>query len=324
MEVQWARLILLWPLHVTLTFIIPVLLTAALMVLYPGMRFSLTLLWFLVFLSTLSKQGYASPNNWYLRSFVKSLLPKPKELGWKYTDNSGFNHGEQAIYVWYPHGHLGIGAFGSIVGGLGDAIWKRPTALCVAPLAFDIPAFRHCSLAFGLVRSDMENMQNCLSQGTSLVILAGGLKEMKCSENGKMQLIDGRQGFLRLARKLRRPLIPVFSYGENELFDGASEPWIGWLSRVMETWSSSLTMPSPASMLNWLRTPLGERPLKIALGPTFQPSEFPRTIEAMEAEWKTHVMLAYELDRPASSPPITWIPTVPKKRDQNSVLDAEL
>ena len=139
-----------------------------------------------------------------------------------------------------------------------------------------------------------------------------------------MQLIDGRQGFLRLARKLRRPLIPVFSYGENELFDGASEPWIGWLSRVMETWSSSLTMPSPASMRTWLRTPLGERPLQIMLGPAFQPAEFPRTIEAMEVEWKTHVSLAYELGRPEGAPPITWIPTIPKKRNQNSVLDAEL
>ncbi len=321
MKVHWARFVLLWPLHVSLAFILPALLTIALMVVYPWMRFSLIVGWFILFLLSLTGQGCTAPNNWHLRGLVKSLLPPAKELGWKYVDRSGFDHRQQAIYVWYPHGHLGIGAFGSIVGGVGDHIWKRPAALCVAPLAFDIPALYHCSLSFGLVRSDLENMKNSLSQGTSLVVLPGGLKEMKMAEPGTMKLIDGRQGLLRLARKLSVPLIPVFSFGENELFDGISEPWNKTISDLLENLCSSLQMPSLASMRTWLGTAQGERPLRIVLGPAFLPADFSAE---MGVEWKTHVNLAYEICRPRGAPPITWIPSVPKNRKQNSVLDAEL
>jgi hypothetical protein len=252
------------------------------------------------------------------------MVPPAKELGWKYVDRSGFDHAQQAIYIWYPHGHLGIGALGSVVAGIGDSIWKRPAALCVAPISFDIPAFRHCSLALGLVRSDMENMQNSLAQGTSLVVLAGGLREMKMTEPGKMKLVDGRRGILRLARKMKLPLIPVYSIGENELFDGPPISWQRHLNDLLDTWNSSLTMPSPAAMATWLRTPLGERPLRIVLGSAFRPEEFPATMDEMAAEWKMHVNLNYEMVKGKDAPPLSWIPAVPKNKKENSVLDAEL
>lgn len=324
MGLVWARLALLWPVHVALVFIIPVIATIFIMFFKPTLRYPLLVVWTYLFLSTLSSQAYSNPNSWFLRSVAQALLPTPKELGWKYVDRSGFDHNQQAIYVWYPHGHLGVGALGSIVAGLGNNIWKRPNALCVAPISFDIPAFRHFSLALGLVRSDLENMQNCLAQGTSLTVLAGGLREMKMTEPGTMKLVDGRRGILRLARKMKVPLIPVFSIGENELFDGRPVAWQRELSNVLETWNSSLTMPSWSSMSTWLRTPLGERPLRIVLGMAFRPEEFPETMDAMAAEWKMHVSLAYEMARGKTGAPLTWIPAIPKNKKENSVLDAEL
>lgn len=324
MGLVWARFALLWPVHVLLVFIIPIVATAILMVFSPGLRYPLLVVWIVLFLSTLSNQAYSNPNSWYLRTAARALVPSAKELGWKYVDRSGFDHSQQAIYVWYPHGHLGIGALGSVVAGIGDSIWKRPAALCVAPISFDIPAFRHGSLALGLVRSDMENMQNSLAQGTSLVVLAGGLREMKMTEPGTMKLVDGRRGILRLARKAKLPLIPVYSFGENELFDGPPTPWQKQINDLLETWNSSLTMPSPAAMASWLRTPLGERPLRIVLGPAFRPDEFPRSVDSMAAEWKMHVSLNYEMVKGKGAAPITWIPAVPKNNKEISVLDAEL
>lgn len=324
MGLVWARLALLWPVHVALTFIVPVLATILLMVFKPALRYPLLGIWVALFLSTLSGTAYSSPNSWYLRPVARTLLPAPKELGWKYVDRSGFDHNRQAIYIWYPHGHLGIGALGSVAAGLGGGIWKRPAALCVAPIAFDIPAFRHLSLALGLVRSDLENMQNCLAQGTSLVVLAGGLREMKMTDPGTMKLVDGRRGILRLARKLRLPLVPVYSLGENELFDGRPVAWQQQLSDLLETWNSSLTMPTAGAMATWLRTPLGERPLRIVLGSPFHPEEFPATIDEMAAEWKMHVALNYETAKRRTDAPLTWIPATPKNKKENSVLDAEL
>jgi hypothetical protein len=224
---------------------------------------------------------------------------KPKSLGWRYSDQSNFDHNQQAIYVWYPHGHLGIGAFGSIALGLGDDIWRRPTSLCVAPPFFDIPALKQLSLGLGLVRSDELNMRASLRQGNSLVVLPGGVAERNLAKPHTMKLIDGRRGFLRIARDLKLPLIPVFGYGENEFFD---EPAKATMARdIMGAWHGSLDLPSWSSIKNFIEGK--SKPLKVCIGPAFLPVDYTKN---MTKDWKMHVELTYELCKPTGAPPLEW------------------
>ena len=115
-----------------------------------------------------------------------------------------------------------------------------------------------------------------------------------------MRLIDGRQGFLRLAKALKLPIIPVFSFGENELISEAARP--GPAEGLMKAWHGSLALPSLAAVRRFFGQPIG--PLRVCLGQAFMPEEFGRN---MAAEWKTHVSLTYELCKPAGAKPLEWV-----------------
>ncbi len=293
-----AHFILFWPALLTLLSISILATSGFLAAFYPLLRVPLLVFWIILILTCLSTNSFSPPG--IGRSTFNGLLPSAKELGWKYIDRSNFDHEQQAIYVWYPHGHLGIGAFGSVACGLGSAWTKRSTALAVAPPLFDIPAIRQIALSLGLVRSDELNMRTCLGAGNSLVVLAGGVAERNLAAPGSMRLINGRRGFLRLARDFKLPIVPVFSFGENELIDEAAAP--GPAEGLMRSWHGSLALPSWAAVRRFFDRPVG--PLRICLGQAFMPADFTRD---MAAEWKTHVSLTYELCKPANAKPLVWV-----------------
>ena len=265
-----------------------------------ALRPLILLLWLLALISVLSTESFSAPTAWWARTFFRIFMPaKPKSLGWRYNDQSQFDHNQQAIYVWYPHGHLGIGAFGTVVLGLGDDIWKRPTSLCVAPPFLDVPALRQISLGLGLVRSDELNMKAALNQGTSLMVLPGGVKERNLAAPATMRVIDGRRGFLRIARQHRLPLIPVFGFGENEFF--AEKATTETMRGLMGAWHGSLDLPSWSAMKKFMSS---KSPLRVCLGPALMPEDFGHKLSAT---WKTHVNLAYELCRPDGVPDLEWV-----------------
>lgn len=301
-----AHIILFWPALLTLLSISILVTTAWLAAFYPLLRVPLLVLWIVLILTCLSTSSIAPPSSWIGRNILNTLLPSAKSLGWKYIDRSNFNHENQAIYVWYPHGHLGIGAFGSVACGLGAPWTKRSTALAVSPPFFDIPAVRQGALSLGLVRSDELSMRSCLGSGNSLVVLAGGVAERNLAAPGSMRLIDGRRGFLRLARDFKLPIIPIFSFGENELIDEAAEP--GPAEGLMKAWHGSLALPSWAAAKRFFGRPIGT--LRVCLGQAFLPGEFTKDLAA---EWKTHVSLTYELCKPVGAKPLVWTSLRPTK-----------
>lgn len=304
--VSLAHTLLYFPIPLIVILLGALVLSGTLMVLSPATSPYLLLGAILLTFAPLINCSYSNPQNWWARRLVQAALPSSKELGWRYIDKSGFNHSQQAIYVWYPHGHLAVGAFGSVAYNLGAAVWKRPVALCAAPPIMDIPALRQVSMGLGLVRSDELSMRDCLRQGTSLVIIPGGPREILATETNKMNLVDGREGFLRLAAATNLPLIPVFAFGENELFSGRAG--FGFLETLMRRWHGTLNLPSWTSTLEWLRAPVGSRHLTIKFGAPLLPGDFPKSLEGLATEWKEHVNLHYELLRPMQAPErITWI-----------------
>jgi hypothetical protein len=295
-----AHYILFWPVLLTLLSISILATTGFLAATFPLLRVPLLVLWILLTLTCLSTSGSPESGPWLGRSTLNNLLPSAKEVGWKYIDRSNFDHVNQALYIWYPHGHLGIGAFGSVACGLGPQWTRRSTALAVAPPFFDIPALRQMALSVGLVRSDEISMRSCLGAGNSLVVLAGGVAERNLAEPGSMRLIDGRRGFMRLARDFKLPIIPVFSFGENELIDEVATK--GPATGLMEAWHGSLALPSFSATRRFFGRPIG--PLRVCLGPAFMPCDFSKE---MAADWKMHVQLAYELCKPANAKPLVWV-----------------
>lgn len=299
-----ARCLLCWP--IALAASLGLIIISSIVATFTILRPIVLILWLFAIIGVLSTESFSAPTSWWARTFVRIFMPaKSKSLGWIYDDQSQFDHNQQAIYVWYPHGHLGIGAFGTVVLGLGDDIWKRPTSLCVAPPFLDIPALRQISLGLGLVRSDELNMKAALNQGTSLMVLPGGVKERNLAAPKKMRFIDGRRGFLRIARQHRLPLIPVFGYGENDFF--AEKARCEVATGLMDAWHGSLDLPSWSSIKKFISR---KSNLKVCLGPALMPEDFGTK---PSATWKMHVNLAYELCRPEGAPDLEWVKSHTKK-----------
>ncbi len=231
-------------------------------------------------------------------------MPSPSELNWTIMDKSKFDHNKQAIYIWYPHSHFAIAPFALVAGDMGNSIWKRPIAQCSAPPFFDIPAIRQIALSFGLVRSDYDNLKGTLKQGTSLLIIPGGAREVPLAEHGKMKLVDGRKGFLKLAQDFGLPIIPIFAFGENEFFKRPTKENSDFLQSILKAAGGGFQLPTFSSISSWYNRTID--PLTIVIGQPFRIDA--SNLDASANSWKEHINKIYKKYRTENyAPEIEWI-----------------
>ena len=58
-----------------------------------------------------------------------------------------------------------------------------------------------------------------LSRGRSLLIFVGGEREQLMTREGECKVyVRSRLGFVRLAMQFGTPLVPLYAFGENELY----------------------------------------------------------------------------------------------------------
>lgn len=89
---------------------------------------------------------------------------------------------------------------------------------------FKVPFHREYLLGMGAVEVSRESLLNTLTKGPgwSVAIVPGGSQEALDSVNGTMRLtILRRKGFVRIALRTGTSLVPVFAFGENELYKTA-------------------------------------------------------------------------------------------------------
>lgn len=90
------------------------------------------------------------------------------------------------------------------------------------PSNFRLPLYRDLIMAMGMASVSRSSCEKILSSGPgrSIVIVIGGAAESLYARPGTADLtLKRRLGFIRLAIKQNAPLVPVFSFGENELFE---------------------------------------------------------------------------------------------------------
>ncbi len=160
---------------------------------------------------------------------------------------------------------------------------------------FYTPALREVAIGAGLVNADMENMKGVLNQGTSLCITPGGIREMYNTRHNVMRLVDGRKGFFKLAKQTGLPLVPIFCYGENEMFERPGRDSV---------------MPTTESIIKWFNEPL-KKTVRIYIG---EPMKIKG--ESSEKRWKSHIERMYSFTKPAHyADSVEWIV---KKRKEKS------
>nr|XP_017517224.2 2-acylglycerol O-acyltransferase 1 isoform X2 [Manis javanica] len=145
------------------------------------------------------------------------------------------------IFGFHPHGVLVTGAFGNFCTNYSNfkELFPGLTAyLHVLPFWFRCPLFREYLMSSGPVSVSKKSVSHVLSKeggGNISVIVLGGAEESLDAHPGKFTLfIRQRKGFVKIALTHGAYLVPVFSFGENELFKQVNNPEGSWLRTVQE------------------------------------------------------------------------------------------
>ncbi|XP_062910740.1 2-acylglycerol O-acyltransferase 2 [Mobula hypostoma] len=145
------------------------------------------------------------------------------------------------IFGFHPHGVLVAGAFANFCTertGFQTIYPGLKPHMLMLPIWFRVPFFRDYIMSGGLVPSDKESAKYLLRRkegGNVAVIAIGGAPEALDARPGAFTLqLKERKGFIKLALQFGATLVPVFSFGENEVFDQVKNPKGSVLRRVQD------------------------------------------------------------------------------------------
>ncbi|NXC74821.1 MOGT2 acyltransferase, partial [Anhinga anhinga] len=165
----------------------------------------------------------------YMRDYFPITLVKTADLDPRQNYLMGF----------HPHGVLAAGAFLNFcteASGFSTLFPGITPHLMMLSLWFRIPFLRDYLMSGGLVSSDKESASYVLQKpegGNMLAIIVGGAQEALDARPGSCTLLlKNRKGFVRLAIEHGTPLVPIFSFGENDLFEQVRNPKGSWLRRL--------------------------------------------------------------------------------------------
>ncbi|XP_007518045.2 2-acylglycerol O-acyltransferase 3 [Erinaceus europaeus] len=119
----------------------------------------------------------------------------------------------------------------------------RPYLATLASL-FHLPVYRDYLLALGMCPVSRQSLEAILAQaqqGQAVVILVGGAHESLYARPGEHCLkLRGRKGFVRLALRNGASLVPVYSFGENDVFRLKAFPEGSWQHRCQTAFKNFL------------------------------------------------------------------------------------
>ena len=145
------------------------------------------------------------------------------------------------IFGYHPHGiisHGAFAAFGTEALGFSQLFPGITNTLLTLDSNFRIPLYRDYALRMGLASVSRESCENILSRGgpngegmgRAITIVVGGARESLDAKPHTLRLVlKRRKGFVKLAIRCGADLVPVLSFGENDLydqFDASAHPWV--------------------------------------------------------------------------------------------------
>eukprot|EP01113_Clastostelium_recurvatum_P048134 TRINITY_DN8698_c0_g1_i1.p1 TRINITY_DN8698_c0_g1~~TRINITY_DN8698_c0_g1_i1.p1 ORF type:complete len:353 (-),score=53.47 TRINITY_DN8698_c0_g1_i1:135-1193(-) len=145
------------------------------------------------------------------------------------------------IFATHPHGIISIGAFtnfGTEANAISELFPGIRFTLMTLTTNFRIPILRDILMALGICNVNQASCEHILGSGPgrSIVIVVGGATEALDAHPKTYDLtLRKRKGFVKLAFKTGASLVPVLSFGENDVWSQMHNPR-GSRVRTMQTW----------------------------------------------------------------------------------------
>ncbi|XP_045467973.1 2-acylglycerol O-acyltransferase 2-A-like [Harmonia axyridis] len=142
-----------------------------------------------------------------------------------------FKKDKNYLLCCFPHGVLALSQFNVFGNGFSEFNEYFPdhkVRVCTLKQNFYMPIYREAILAMGTCSASKESIQYLLNQpggGHAAALVVGGVAEVYYAEPRKYKLVlKNRKGFVKIAIQSGSPLVPVFSFGETDLFDQCRNP----------------------------------------------------------------------------------------------------
>lgn len=206
------------------------------------------------------------------------------------------------LYIAHPHGLFSMAPF--LHWAIQVTDWPKggnKIHIAVHSIFFKIPLVKELMESYGAIEATEEEIRRVLESGESVALLTGGVEELNQTESGKMNIVlKKRKGFLRIARDLNIPIVPVLTFGENELFPPIQGYWIKKSQEYLKKWFG-IAMPIPTwqSIENWfslLKGPLEQKVVTWIGKPVLV--EKKETLTSLQNRIMNGILQLYEEGRP--------------------------
>ncbi len=145
------------------------------------------------------------------------------------------------VFGYHPHGIISVGAalnFGTDATGFDKLYPGIDMHVMTLKASFLIPWFREWIMSHGIINCSRRACVHTLGRGpgSSILLVTGGAAESLDAHPDIMDLtLLNRKGFVHVAIQNGAWLVPVISFGENQVFDGVPNAR-GSLVRRVQNW----------------------------------------------------------------------------------------
>ena len=159
----------------------------------------------------------------------------------------------KCILIWQPHGMIAV-SMGIHNGFKVTDSSYNPTKFVAHIYFHHMPIITDVLRQIGGINSDFSTIKSTL-QNESVSISLGGIDEMGRLKHKQLELvIRKRKGIFRIALETGSPIVPVLTYGENELFPETDNAFLVYINKQLyKHLKIRLPFLSFESMNNWLK-----------------------------------------------------------------------
>ncbi|XP_045427110.1 2-acylglycerol O-acyltransferase 3 [Pipistrellus kuhlii] len=129
------------------------------------------------------------------------------------------------VFGSHPHGIMCIGTacnFSTESTGFSEKFPGLRSSVVALNGLFHLPIYRDYLMSMGVCSVSRQSLDFILSQprrGQAVVIMIGGAQESMYALSGEHRVfLQNRKGFVRLALRHGASLVPVYSFGENDVY----------------------------------------------------------------------------------------------------------
>ena len=158
---------------------------------------------------------------------------------------------EKSINIWSPHGMSGVTAVIHNGYKITDPSYK-PTKGVVHSFFFFIPVVKDIIRQLNAIPSDYSSIKRTIEK-ESISITLGGAKEMGIFKEKNLDVVvKNRKGIFKIALETGTPIVPIITYGENEIFPRSNIDLFDYLNDIYYyLFKLRFPFPSLTSIQNW-------------------------------------------------------------------------